>query len=208
VTMNFAEAYAQLSPNEQTQFADAVRRLMADGLIWREDENDRRIYNWLLRQRDLVADYLRVAGWELHHDEAAAIFHVVHREGAHRRRLNRDTTIWLLILRLLSAELREKMVVMPTRYPIVSREQVVERYNSFFPGQLIRKKSSLDDAFRTLATLKLIRKRRGTSGEESIELLPALEVMVPANNIAQIAETLQSYQRTDSSEDESESETE
>ncbi len=208
MTMNFAEAYSQLSPNEQTQFADAVRRLMADGLIWREDENDRRIYNWLVRQRDLVSDYLRVAGWELRHDESAAIFHVVHREGAHRRRLNRDTTIWLLILRLLSAELREKMIVMPTRYPIVDREQVVERYNSFFPGELRRKKSSLDEAFRTFATLKLIRKRRGTSGEESIELLPALEVMVPANNITQVAEKLQSYQRADSSEDESESETE
>ena len=208
MTNNFVEAYAQLAPNEQTQFADAVRRLMADGLIWREDENDRRIYNWLVRQRDLVSDYLRVAGWELRHDESAAIYQVVHREGAHRRRLNRDTTIWLLILRLLSAEMREKMIVMPTRYPIVSREQVVERYNSFFPGELRRKKSSLDEALRTFATLKLIRKRRGTSGEESIELLPALEVMVPTNNIAQVADKLQTYQRADSSEDESESETE
>lgn len=206
--MNFAEAYTQLTPNEQAQCAEALRRLMADGLIWREDENDRRIYHWLVRQRDLAADYLRIAGWELRYDEGAAIFHVVHREGAHRRRLNRDTTIWLLILRLLSAELREKMVVMPTRYPIVNREQVVERYNAFFPGQLIRKKSSLDDALRTLATLKLIRKRRGTSGEESIELLPALDVMAPAHTIAQVAEKIAPYQRADSSEDESESETE
>jgi hypothetical protein len=206
--MNFAEAYSQLTPNEQAQCADAIRHLMADGLIWREDENDRRIYNWLLRQRDLVGDYLRVAGWELRHDESAAIFYVAHREGAHRRRLNRDTTIWLLVLRLLSAERREKMVVMPTRYPVVNREEIVERFNSFFPGQQVRKKSSLDDALRTLTTLKLIRKRRGTSGVESVELLPALDVLVPANHIAQVVEKLQTYQRTDASTEESVDDTE
>lgn len=108
---NFAQAYAELTPNEQTQFADSVRRLLADGLIWREDETDRRVYNFLARRRELVAGYLQVAGWELRHHETIGVFQVVHRDGAHRRRLKRDETIWLLLLRLIDAELREMLRV-------------------------------------------------------------------------------------------------
>src|SRR5262245_57198613 len=104
----FAQEYSQLASSEQTQFADGVRRLLADGFIWREEESDRRMYTFLLRRRTLVAEYLAVAGWELRHDERLQIFHVVHREGAHRRRLNRDSTIWLLLLRLIYAEKRER----------------------------------------------------------------------------------------------------
>lgn len=42
-----ADEYSQLSSSEQAQFAQATRRLLADGLIWREDEHDRPIYSFL-----------------------------------------------------------------------------------------------------------------------------------------------------------------
>ena len=100
----FAREYETLTPNEQGQLADAVRRLLSEGIIAREEEADRRVYNFIVRRRELVADYLRVGGWELRHDERAAAFQVVHSEGSHRRRLTRDTTIWLLIIRLMYAE--------------------------------------------------------------------------------------------------------
>lgn len=196
VLANFAETYSQLTSGEQSQFAHAVRRLLADGLIWREDESDRPVYTFLVRRGDLVKDYLQVAGWELRHNELLGVFQVAHREGAHRRRLNRDTTIWLLLLRLMYAELREKMVVTPTRYPVVGLSEVVQRYAEFFPGQVVRKKSSLEDALRTLAALKLVRVRRVSAGEPSIELLPTLQVVVPASDIAELAERLTQYDRT------------
>lgn len=194
---NFAEAFAQLAPGEQTHFVDSLRRLLADGLIWREDENDRRIYNFLARRRDLIADYLQVAGWELRHHETSGVFQVVHRDGAHRRHLNRDATIWLLLLRLMDAELREKMVVMPTRYPVVPQSEIVQRYAEFFPGQTIRKKTSLEEALRTFATLKLVRVHRTSASEPTIELLPTLQVVVPASDIASLAERLAQYNRED-----------
>jgi hypothetical protein len=193
----FAQACAELSPGEQAQFAEAVRRLLADGLIWREDESDRRIYALLARRRELFADYLQIAGWELRHHELLGIFHVAQRDGAHRRRLNRDATIWLLLLRLLYAESREKMVVMTTRYPVVTLGEVVHRYAEFFPGQVVRKKTSLEEALRTLAGLKLVRVRRTGSSDPAIELLPTLEVVVPAGEITVLAERLAQYDRTD-----------
>ncbi len=50
----FANEYSQLGATEQGQFAEAVRRLLADGLVWREEEADRRVYAFLLRRRELA----------------------------------------------------------------------------------------------------------------------------------------------------------
>ena len=198
----FTREYEELSPNEQAQFAEAVRRLLAEGIIWREEEGDRHVYNFLVRRRELVADYLQVAGWELRHDERVAVFHVVHREGAHRRRLNRDTTVWLLLLRLIYAEQRESLKVTLTRHPVATVGEVAARYAEFFPGKAVRKKTSLEEALRTLQHLKLIRPAggsgvlRASNGEQMIELLPTLEIVVPAGEISAVAARLREYERS------------
>jgi hypothetical protein len=124
----FVEEYNKLSPNEQAQFAEAVRRLLADGLIWREEESERRIYHFIARRAALARDYLGVAGWELRHDERLGVFQVAHSEGARRRRLNRDTTVWLLLLRMIYAEKRERLEIALTRYPVVTVGEIIQRY--------------------------------------------------------------------------------
>ncbi|PDW03330.1 hypothetical protein CJ255_09455 [Candidatus Viridilinea mediisalina] len=197
----FALDYSQLPSSEQSQFAQATRRLLADGIIWREEEQDRPIYSFLVRRRELVADYLAVAGWELRHEERIGAFHVVHREGAHRRRFNREQTIWLLLLRLLYAEKRERLEVSLTRYPVVEVAEVARRYAEFFPGQQVRKRSSLTDALRSFQTLKLVRAAGGGTiragqSEQLIELLPTLEMIVPAQSINALGERLGQYDRT------------
>jgi hypothetical protein len=197
----FAEEYNRLSPNEQAQFAEAVRRLLADGLIWREEESERRIYHFIARRAAMARDYLSVAGWELRHDERLGIFQVTHSEGAHRRHLNRDTTIWLLLLRMIYAEKRERLEITLTRHPVVPVGEVAQRYSEFFPGQTVRKKGSLEDALRALHNLKLIRAAGGgaprvNSAEQLIELLPTLEAVVPAIEISAIAEKLREYYRS------------
>jgi len=197
----FAQEYSQFSSSEQALFAQAVRRLLADGLIWRENEDDRQSYSFLLRRRELVADYLAVGGWELRHEERVGVFHVVHREGAHRRRLTREATVWLLLLRLIYAEKRERLEVSLTRYPVIEIGEVARRYAEFFPGQNVRKRTSLADALRSFQALKLVRAAGGgtiRSGQTEllIELLPTLEIVVPAASIAVLAERLATYDRT------------
>lgn len=196
--VHFTEEYNQLTSGEQAQFADVVRRLLTDGLIWREEEQDRRIYNFLVMRRELVAEYLQVAGWVVNHHEQANVFYVVHREGSHRRRLSRDTTIWLLLARLVYAEQRERLELSMTRYPTITVGELYQRYTEFFPSQAVRKKTSMDDALRTMQSLKLIRAGGGGSlqasdTEKVIELLPTLEVVVPEAPVAYIAEKLSEY---------------
>jgi hypothetical protein len=198
----FAQDYDQLPPGEQILFAEAVRRLLSDGLIWRDDDDDRRIYNFLARRGDLIAEYLAVAGWEMRHHDRASIYHVSQREGAHRRHFARKTTIWLLVLRLMYAEQREKPAALLTRYPVVTIGEVVERYAAFLPNQRLREKTSLEEALRTLHGAKLIRAATGgglhaNDTDKQIELLPALEIVIPSNEIAALADRLREYQTGD-----------
>ncbi len=202
----FAQEYSLLSSSEQAMFAQTVRRLLADGLLWREDEDDRLLYHFLGRRRELVADYLAVAGWELRHEERVSMFHLVHREGAHRRRLSREQTVWLLLLRLIYAEKRERLEVSLTRYPVVEVGAVAQRYAEFFPGQLVRKRTSLVDALRTFQALKLVRAAGGgaiRSGqtEQLIELLPALEIVVASGSVAELSDRLHTYGRARGADD-------
>jgi hypothetical protein len=199
----FATAYNQLTPGEQAQFADAVRRLLAEGIIWRENEHDWPVYNILTRRRELVTDYLQVIGWEMRHHERANVFHVVHRDGAHRQSLSRDTTIWLLLARMIYAEQRERLELTLTRHPSISVADFYKRYTEFLPGQAVRKKTSMDEALRTMQSLKLIRaggggRLRANEGDTMIELLPVLEVVMSEATISQIAERLDEYDRSKS----------
>jgi hypothetical protein len=193
--IDFAQDYSELAPGEQALFQESIRRLLSDGIIWRDDAKDQRVYSFLQRHRDLVEAYIAVAGWELHFNELLSIFRVQHRDGAHKRRLNRDTTVWLLLLRLLYAEKRERMEVITTPNPVVSMSEIILRYTSYFPGQAVRKKTSLQEALRALASMKLVRLHRMSSSDPSIELLPTLEEVVPANAIAEVAARLEQFAR-------------
>lgn len=196
----FAHDYNQLSADDQARFAEAVRRLLADGLIWREEARDQRIYTFLIRRRNLVADYLQVAGWELRHDERIAVFQVVHRDGAHRRHFNRTTTIWLLLLRLIYSEKRGTMYESLTHYPVVSTGELIQRYTRLFAtNQPAHTADDLNDMLATLHRLKLIRAAGGGSStaaptssqrDQLIELLPTLEIVLPDHEIATLTERL------------------
>jgi len=207
----FAREYDKLAPGEQQQFADGIRQLLTNGLLWRGDESDYRAYAFLLLRENLVATYLQIAGWELHHNERTSVFHLMHRDGAYRRRLNRDTTIWLLLLRLVYTEQHESMSVSLNRYPTITIGDLYLRYTEFFPGKVVRKKTSLDNALRLLQRLKLIRAAGGGSlranhVDQLIELLPTLEVIVPATAVDDVANRLQEYDRSQAASEEEEEE--
>jgi hypothetical protein len=189
----FAQKYDLLSSLDQATFAEAVRRLMDEGLIWREEEADRRVYNFLARHHELAAEYLRVGGWELRHHEQAKVFQLIHGAGARRKRLDQNTTLWLLLLRLLYAERAEKKEAALTRYPVVTIDDITARWAQLFPGQ--PDPAGLREALPALQSLKLIRPAGGEvlrtgNPEQQIELLPTLEIIVPADEIASLANHL------------------
>ena len=70
----------------------------------------------------------------------------------------------------------------------------------------MREKASFEEAMRTLQGVKLIRSATGgalraTDTDKPVELLPTLEIVVPANEIAALADRLSEYQPEEPSED-------
>jgi hypothetical protein len=204
--MQIAQEYEQLGPGEQALFGETVKRLLSEGVLWRDDEDDRKTYNFLSRRGDLVREYLLLCGWRLEYFESTRIYHVTHVDGAHRRRLSKEITIWLLIVRLLYAEKRERVEVTLTRQPVVKVGDIADRYASYFPNQRVRKKSSLTEALRAMQGMKLIAAAGGGSlraddPDRLVELRPALEVILPVSEITALAERLGEYQRASGDED-------
>jgi hypothetical protein len=176
--------YTDLSPDEQTNLDNAIRRLLSEGLIWREEENDRRAYNVLARRRELAAERLRTDGWEMIHHDSLEAFQLVHRKGRHHRKLDRNTTFCLLVLRLLYCETPSTFA----RNPVVAVNDIARRCAAFVPND---KKIDLAEALPVLQSLKLIRAAGGKTlrpadGEQLIELLPTLELAVPDPAIEQL----------------------
>ena len=190
----FIEEYTALSATERVQFAETVYVLMDEGLIWREDGTKRQVYLFLHRHADLIAGYLSVARWELRHHEQCQTFQVVHKDGAHHKRFDLETTIWLLLLRLLYAEQQESTAMRQTRYPTVTVGTLIERYLAL-PHARKHIKTRMAVALTQLQQFPIIRAASGgtiriDNVEQVIELLPPLEVIVPANDIATVAARL------------------
>ena len=168
--------YDDLSLDDQALFDSSVRKLLREGLIWRELEDDRRAYNFLARRQDLIADHLQTDGWSLLYHESLQAFQLLDARGARRRQLSRETAIWLIILRLLYLE---------SRSSVVAIRDIVKRGAQFSEAL-----SGLAEALPVIHDLKLIRPAdnltlRPGNPESLVELLPSLELAVPADAIAQ-----------------------
>jgi hypothetical protein len=198
----FSREYQELRPSEQGQFAEAIRALLANGFVLRDDEADRPHYAFLLRRPELVRQWLAVAGWQLHHDERLGIVQARHQTGAHRRRFGKDTTLWLLVIRLVYAEELESPQLRLTRNPVVMLSRIAERFQVFFPGQAVRRKTQMTEALRILNAARLIRPAgqalaRSLDPESPWELLPTLELVLPAADLTALQAQLATYQQGD-----------
>jgi hypothetical protein len=190
------EAYQELSSSEQDLFRDSLRLLMAEGLLYRGIPEHIKSYSFLRRHESLVKDYLALAGWELRFAERQEAFHLQHLTGAHHEKLDLSTTKWLLLLRLLYAEVREGRALELTRNPSVTTEELARRYAEYFPKE--RFKTAMNDALKTLQSWNLLR-RHGL--DDVLELLPTLEVIVPASSLEVAASKLRELQKPDANEE-------
>lgn len=190
------EHYQELSNSEQDLFRDSLRLLMSEGLIYRGISEHARSYSFLRRRETLVKDYLALAGWELRFAERQETFHLQHLTGAHREKLDLGTTKWLLLLRLLYAEAREGRSLELTRNPSVTSQDLVHRYAEYFPNE--RFKTAMNDALKTLQGWNLVRRH---SLEDVLELLPTLEVIVPASSLEVATNKLRELQKPSDNQD-------
>lgn len=196
---DFGHKLDALNGAELALFSETLRRLLAAGWVWQDDDDDRRYYHFLTRHEDTIRRYLRLGGWELHHAETLRLYHLRQADGQHRRRLTKATTLWLLIARLIYQEQREQRRTTLTTLPLIKVSELYDRYLGYFPHQRIRAKTEFLEALRELRALRLIRAPEGgalrpDTPDKLIELLPALEIVLPANTLAELAALIKQYQ--------------
>jgi len=196
---DFGNKLDELNSTDQALLADTLRRLLANGWVWQEDDDDRRFYHFLTRHEDTIRQYLQLSGWELHHAEGMRLYHLRQVDGLHRRRLNKATTLWLLIARLIYQEQREQNRTTLTALPLTKVSDLYDRYLSYFPNQRVRVKGEFADALRELRSLRLVRAPEGgalrpDTPDKLIELLPALEIILPANAVNELVMLIKQYQ--------------
>jgi hypothetical protein len=192
------DAFLDLSASEQSFFLDTLSRLFEEGFLWRDDDAERAFYAFVLRHKNAVEGHLSALGWSLVHHDRINMVQLVHKRGAHKRRLNKETTIWVLIARLIYAEHKESNKIVLTRNPVCTVGDFVRRYAEHFPGKAFRKKGSLEDALGQLQSLKLIRPAGHrvlvvSNSDSLMELLPALEIVVPAIKLKEALENLKMF---------------
>jgi hypothetical protein len=193
-----AQELLELSNSEQALFAQSLSLLFETGFLWREEDSDRSSYGFILRKRPLFEDYFSMLGWNLVFHERLNILQIIHRRNAHKKRLSKDTTIWLLIARLLYAEAKEDKKLSLTRNPVCKVSDFVERYAEHFPGKAFRKKQSLTDGLNELQGLRLIRPAGSKylvhkDPDALVELLPTLEVVVSALKLKDVSGQIDAF---------------
>jgi hypothetical protein len=196
-----AEAYEQMLHGERATFEEVILRLLSDGLLWRDDAQDRRLYEFLAQHQEIVTTYLGVAGWDLRHYEQQKVFHLAHRDGRNRYRFTLDQTRILLLLRLMYAQQREQHAVDTrrplARYPLVSASDAFQAYSDVYGMR--PKQIAFRDSIQLFGRLKLIRilwddERRDLSTAE-LELLPPLEIILTSEGLQALEERAKTYRK-------------
>lgn len=191
--LSFAEAFEQLTINEQALFETVTQRLFTCGSLWKEGEQERLYYDFLSKRQDMIRIFIACIGWELHHHEQHKIFYITHQGGSNRYDFTADQMRLLLLLRLLFARFLEQSsenkLISHTRYPTTTANDIAQQFFSLYGKHISR--TALKDDMRLLARFKFLRLSwNGTQrdiGSANVELLPMLEVLIPSERFADIS---------------------
>jgi hypothetical protein len=119
--------FTQLSEMEQERVSAAINRLIATNFLVKEKE--RELYMLVRRHREALERYFQFLGWSLVVDDRHECIFVQAPDMGLRRRLNREQSIWLLVLRLLYQEKRQTLSL--SEYPLTTTHEIRTKYETF-----------------------------------------------------------------------------
>lgn len=119
--------FPDLSESEREKVSTAINRLLA--VNFAAKEKDRETYMIVRRHRDAVERFFRFLKWSLVVDERHECIFVQAADGGMRARLNRDQSIWLLVLRLLYQEKRQTLSL--SEFPMTTTFEIRSKYETF-----------------------------------------------------------------------------
>lgn len=125
--MNVLTMLHELSENDREKVRALANRLIATNFLVKEKE--RETYMLIRRYRQSLEQFFHFLGWELVVDERHECVFLHTRDQALRRRLNREQSIWMLVLRLIYQEKRQSLSL--SEYPMTTTYEIRSKYETF-----------------------------------------------------------------------------
>lgn len=209
------EEYAKLTSYEKGEFRRIANYLLSHTYIVRftydpskEMTLPNSDYSMLTRLFYIMQEYFEVTGWRLEKDDDYGIASLLSEYDNNRFRLNRFTTLFLYVCRLIYEENREN----ENSYHIVKTDtaSVVEKMKIL--GLLKGGKSTQNErieAQRTLAHFNIIQKMESAqwSGDgNNILILPSILYVISSQGINSMAEQIEEMKINDRDTEETEDE--
>lgn len=139
-----------VSESEEDRIRSLIQRLLAINFLNRETDRD--LYSVLRRNSEQIQRYFSFLGWDLILDERHECVYLHVPQSALRRTLDKEESIWLLVLRLLYQEKRQGISL--SELPLVTLHEIRTKFETFrisLPGR-----TKLDKLIRLCMKYQLI----------------------------------------------------
>jgi hypothetical protein len=189
--------YAALGEKDREQFTRVVNLLLQKTFLLRDEVDPgtgnmaiNRDFRFLERHLSLFREYLRVSGWEIQLDALHGVAALYNRFGYNRRRIDKNTTYFLYVLRLIYEEQMESLSM--RREALTTVGAVVEKM--FHLGLLEKKPSdkAMRDSLSFLRGVNIIDRLEGgwTGPETRLVIYPAIIFLVTNDKINSLFELI------------------
>jgi hypothetical protein len=139
-----------LSESEQAKARELIHRLLEVNIIVKD--KNREDYALVRRHRSSLEAYFRFLGWELTIDERHECVFLHIPESGLRKRLDREQTLWLLVLRILYEEKRKGLSL--SDFPMITLYELRSKYETFRLEWV--NKTTLDKLIRLVTQFQLL----------------------------------------------------
>ncbi|MBC2140650.1 DUF4194 domain-containing protein [Listeria innocua] len=184
--LNFIEEYDNLSAESVLKFQKTVTRLLNctyinriknDGLNWDED------YLFIEEKFKLFQDYFKFGGYEIMINQDISVISVQSQFSSARKRLDKETTLYVLALRLFFDEKAKEFNGSST---IVVR--IAEFIDKLLEYSVVDKKpnlQALSKCLRYLSTVGILGKKTGKweDADTLFIIYPAIKLLLPTEKL-------------------------
>lgn len=179
-----------LGESEREKVKEAINRLLEVNMLVKDTE--RELFGVIRRNRELLEAYFRFLGWELTVDDRHGCVYLHIPDSRLRKRLDREHTLWLLVLRLLYEEKRQGLSL--SDYPMVTLYEIRSKYETFRLEWMNR--TTMDKLIRMGVQCRLLEPldedRR--SDDARFKLFHTWMYVIQADGMRQLADRLERYE--------------
>lgn len=197
----------EIPERDQEKVTRAINSLLAATFLLRDIYDDKsehlrtnEEYSLTERYLDFIRAWFDVAGWDLHRDTSLGVIRITNRLGYNRIRMDKTTTMLLLVLRLAYEEEREKLslrkeVVVSIR-SLLDRLMIIGVIDKKLPDRALR------DGINLLGNFRIIERIDGPAHELDTRLIiyPTILFAIDNQRITRLVQALKDAGEEDEDE--------